>query len=92
LAFKEPNEPIERATGAAPPAPRVLAGIESMSGHDISDVEVHECSAIPSSVDALAFTRGSQIHLAPGQEHHLPHQARHAAQQTMGSRAKKHKR
>lgn len=87
LRLKEkyvPNEPIERDTGAPPLPPRLLAGIESMSGHDMSDVEVHEHSPMPASLGALAFTQGSQIHLAPGQEHHLPHEAWHAAQQTSG--------
>jgi hypothetical protein len=78
-----PNEPIERYTGAPPLAPRLLAGIESMNGHDMSDVEVHENSPMP-SLGALAFTQGSQIHLAPSQEHHLPHEAWHVVQQTLG--------
>jgi hypothetical protein len=77
-----PNEPIERTTGAAPLPPRLRTGIESMTGHDMSGVEVHANSPLPASVGALAYTQGSQIHLAPGEEHHLPHEAWHVAQQT----------
>lgn len=79
-----PNEPIERNAGAAPLPPRLRTGIESMTGHDMSGVEVHANSSLPASFDALAYTQGSQIHLAPGEEHHLPHEAWHVAQQTSG--------
>lgn len=79
-----PKEPIERNTDAAPLPPTLRTEIESMSGHDLSAVEVHHNSSLPASVGALAYTQGSQIHLAPGQEHHLPHEAWHAVLQTPG--------
>ena len=35
-------------------------------------------------MNAHAFAQGSDIHLAPGQEKHLPHEAWHVAQQKQG--------
>ena len=65
------------------PAP-LRAGIESMSGMDMSDVRVHSNSSEPAKVDALAFAQGNAIHVAPGQEEHLPHEAWHVVQQRQG--------
>ena len=60
------------------------AGIESLSGIDIGDVRVQRNSSKPAQLNALAYTQGSQIHLGPGQERHLPHEAWHAVQQKQG--------
>jgi hypothetical protein len=60
------------------------AGVESLSGLDMSDVQVHRNSAKPAAVGALAYAQGSEIHLGPGQEQHLPHEAWHVAQQKQG--------
>jgi len=57
------------------------AGIERMSGIDISDVKVNYNSSKPAEVGALATTQGNQIHIASGQEKHLPHEAWHTVQQ-----------
>lgn len=57
------------------------AGVESLSGQDMSDVNVHYNSSEPSQLQAHAFAQGSDIHLASGQEQHLPHEAWHVAQQ-----------
>ena len=47
----------------------------------MDDVRVHRNSAAPAGVGALAYAQGSDIHLAPGQERHLPHEAWHVVQQ-----------
>ena len=60
------------------------AGIESLSGMDMSDVHVHKNSARPAQLNALAYAQGRDIHLAPGQEKHLPHEAWHVVQQRQG--------
>ena len=60
------------------------AGIENMSGMDMSDVQVHYGSNKPAQMNALAYAQGSQIHVAPGQEKHLPHEAWHVVQQKQG--------
>jgi len=59
-------------------------GIENLSGLDLSDVRVHYNSADPARINALAYTQGHEIHVAPGQERHLPHEAWHVVQQAQG--------
>ena len=60
------------------------SGIESLSGISLDDVNVHFNSSQPDQLDALAYTQGSEIHVAPGQEQHLPHEAWHIVQQAQG--------
>lgn len=60
------------------------AGVESLSGYSMDDVRVHYNSSQPATVQALAYTQGTDIHVAPGQEQHLPHEAWHVAQQMAG--------
>lgn len=59
-------------------------GVESLSGFSMDDVKVHYNSSQPATVQALAYTQGTDIHVAPGQERHLPHEAWHVAQQLAG--------
>ena len=47
-------------------------------------VKVHRNSSKPAQLNALAYAQGSDIHLAPGQEAHLPHEAWHVVQQAQG--------
>lgn len=58
--------------------------MEHFTGIDLSDVKVHYNSAKPAELNALAYTQGSEIHVAPGQEKHLPHEAWHVVQQAQG--------
>ncbi len=57
------------------------AGIENLSGYSMDDVKVHYNSSKPAQLQALAYTQGTEIHLAPGQERHLTHEAWHVVQQ-----------
>lgn len=86
------GEAIQRQTGTftAPPAHRpnrtdlpdhLKSGIESLSGFSMDDVTVHYNSAQPAQLNALAYTQGTEIHIASGQEQHLPHEAWHVVQQ-----------
>lgn len=59
-------------------------GIEQLSGMDMSDVKVHYNSARPAQLNAHAYSEGREIHLAPGQQHHLAHEAWHIVQQAQG--------
>jgi hypothetical protein len=59
-------------------------GIESLSGFSMDDVQVHYHSSKPKQLKALAYAQGTEIHIAPGQEKHLPHEAWHVAQQKQG--------
>lgn len=60
------------------------SGIESLSGMDLSDVRVRTNSGLPGQLQAHAVAQGNEIHLAPGQEAHLPHEAWHVVQQRQG--------
>ncbi|MFB9278985.1 eCIS core domain-containing protein [Cohnella cellulosilytica] len=60
------------------------AGLENLSGMDLSDVRVHYNSDKPARINAMAYTQGSDIHIAPGQERHLPHEGWHTVQQKQG--------
>jgi len=59
-------------------------GLQSLSGMDLSQVQVHYNSSKPAQLQALAYAQGNDIHLGPGQEQHLPHEAWHLVQQRQG--------
>lgn len=63
---------------------RLKAGVEALSGLAMDDVRVHRNSGEPVKLGALAYTQGRDIHLGPGQEQHLPHEAWHVVQQKQG--------
>lgn len=60
------------------------AGIENLSGMAMDHVKVHYNSGKPAQLNAHAYAQGSEIHIAPGQEKHLPHEAWHVVQQSQG--------
>jgi hypothetical protein len=70
-------------TGSALPG-QLQSALESFAGIDLSDVRVHRNSSRPAKLEALAYTSGSNIHLGPGQDNHLPHEAWHVVQQKQG--------
>lgn len=72
----------QRANTGLPP--QLKAGIESMSGMSMDHVNVHYNSDRPAQLNAHAYAQGSDIHVAPGQEQHLPHEAWHVVQQAQG--------
>lgn len=63
---------------------QLKSGIESMSGMSMDHVNVHYNSDRPAQLNAHAYAQGSDIHVAPGQEQHLPHEAWHVVQQAQG--------
>jgi hypothetical protein len=60
------------------------AGMESVSGMSLNDVSVHRNSDKPAQLQAHAYAQGTDVHLAPGQEKHLPHELGHVVQQKQG--------
>jgi len=65
--------------------PDVLkSGVENLSGVSMNDVKVHTNSDQPAQMQAHAFAQGTDIHVASGQEKHLPHEAWHVVQQKQG--------
>jgi uncharacterized protein DUF4157 len=86
-ASAAPAAPAAPAATAGPrhglPA-RLRAAVEALSGVPLRDVRVHYDSAKPAALGALAYARGTDVHLGPGQERHLPHEAWHVVQQRQG--------
>ena len=77
-------EPIqERANNKALPN-NLKSGIEKLSGYSTDDVKVHYNSAQPAQLNAKGYAQGTDIHVAPGQERHLPHEVWHVVQQKQG--------
>ncbi|MGM9516965.1 eCIS core domain-containing protein [Roseateles sp. DB2] len=79
-AAASPLEPTNR-TGLPD---QLKAGLESMSSLSLDAVRVHRSSPEPARLQARAFARGTDIHLGPGQEASLPHEAWHVVQQMTG--------
>ena len=77
------EEPVQKKNETGMPD-TLKAGIEELSGFAMDDVRVHYNSDKPATVQALAYTQGTDIHVAPGQEQYLPHEAWHVAQQMAG--------
>ena len=63
---------------------QLKSGMENLSGTQLDDVKVHRNSEEPAQMNAHAFAQGSNIHLAKGQEKHLPHELAHVVQQKKG--------
>ncbi len=79
------NDPIQQKENNNTGLPDNLkTGIENLSGYSMNDVKVHYNSDKPAQLQAHAYAQGSDIHLGPGQEKHLPHEAWHVVQQKQG--------
>jgi Domain of unknown function (DUF4157) len=77
----EPIQPKKNTTGLPD---SLKSGVENLSGISMDDVQVHYNSDKPSQLQAHAYAQGTDIHIAPGQEKHLPHEAWHVVQQKQG--------
>lgn len=60
------------------------SGMGNLSGISLDRVKVDQDSAKPAEVGAHAYAQGTDIHVAPGQMKHLPHEAWHVVQQAQG--------
>ena len=81
---EEDEEPAQRKANNTGLPDNLKSGVENLSGHAMDDVKVHYNSAKPAELQAHAYAQGTDIHVAPGQEKHLPHEAWHVAQQKQG--------
>ena len=82
-AVLQDNRPVQRKNHTGMPD-KLKAGVEALSGMSMDHVRVHYNSDKPRALQAHAYAQGNQIHLAPGQEKHLPHEAWHVVQQAQG--------
>jgi hypothetical protein len=76
--------PVQRKPNNTGLPDNLKSGIESLSGMSMDNVKVHYNSSKPAQLNAHAYAQGSDIHVAPGQEQHLPHEAWHVVQQAQG--------
>ena len=80
----EATEPVQRKENKTGLPDNLKSGVENLSGHSLDDVKVHYGSSKPAELQAHAYAQGTDIHVAPGQEKHLPHEAWHVVQQKEG--------
>lgn len=82
IAQREADAPAKRNDTGLPE--KLKSGIESLSGISMDSVKVRYNSDKPAQLNALAYAQGTDIHIAPGQEQHLPHETWHVVQQAQG--------
>ena len=58
--------------------------VEKLCGRNLDHVQVHYNSPLPAQLNALAWSGGNHMHVGPGLEKHLPHEAWHVVQQQQG--------
>lgn len=78
------QNPIQKKKNGTGLPDQLKSGIEHLSGYSMDAVKVHYNSDRPAQLQAHAFAQGHDIHLASGQEKHLPHEAWHVVQQKQG--------
>ncbi|WPD22096.1 MAG: DUF4157 domain-containing protein [Candidatus Electrothrix scaldis] len=78
------EEPVQKQGNRTGLPDDLKAGVENLSGLAMDDVRVRYNSGKPAQLNAHAYTQGTEIHVAPGQEKHLPHEAWHVVQQKEG--------
>jgi len=78
---EEPAQLVKNNTGLPD---NLKQGMETMTGHSMDQVRVHYNSPKPATLQAHAYAQGNEIHLASGQEKHLPHELGHVVQQMEG--------
>ena len=80
----EQQQPIQKKENNTSLPDNLKTGMENLSGMSLDDVKVHHNSDKPAKLQAYAYAQGTDIHLASGQEKHLPHEAWHVVQQKQG--------
>ncbi len=78
------QSPVQKQENKTGLPDQLKSGVENLSGTSMDDVKVHYNSDKPAQLNAHAYAQGTDIHLGPGQEKHLPHEAWHVVQQKQG--------
>ncbi len=78
------NSPAQRKENKTGLPDELKSGVENLSGISMDDTQVHYNSSKPAQLNAHAYAQGKNIHISPGQEKHLPHEAWHVVQQKQG--------
>lgn len=82
--YTSQQHPIEKEENKTGLPDNLKSGIENLSGYSMDDVKVYYNSSKPAQLQAHAYAQGTDIHLASGQEKHLPHEVWHVVQQKQG--------
>ena len=83
VQMKRADEPNRGKAAVGSPS-AIISDLGQRSGVDLSDVKIHRNSPAPGAIDALAYARGTDVFLGPGQERHLGHELTHVVQQKQG--------
>lgn len=78
------SQPIQKKNNNTGLPDDLKTGMENLSGMGLDHVKVHYNSPKPAAMQAHAYAQGGEIHLASGQEQHLPHELGHVVQQMQG--------
>ena len=78
------GNPGKKGESPTPLPTSIKAGMEKLGGVNLGDVKVFRNSPKPAKLKAEAYARGTEIHLGPGMERHLGHEAWHVVQQKQG--------
>lgn len=76
--------PVQRQPNTTGIPDNLKSSMENLTGMSLDHIKVSYNSPKPASVQAHAMAQGSEIHLASGQEKHLPHELGHIVQQAQG--------
>ena len=82
--FVQQQQTIQKKANDKGLPDNLKTGMENLSGYSMDDIKVHRNSDKPVQLQAQAYAQGTDIHLGPGQEKHLPHEAWHVVQQKQG--------
>jgi hypothetical protein len=77
-------QPIQKKENNTGLPDDLKTGVENLSSISLDSVRVNYNLDKPAQLNAHAYAQGSDIHIAPGQEQHLPHEAWHVVQQAQG--------
>jgi len=83
-AIQAKQAPLQRKPNDTGLPDNIKSGVENLSGYSMDDVKVHYNSSKPAAIQAKAYAQGTDIHVGPGNEQHLPHEAWHVVQQKQG--------
>ncbi len=81
---KTPKLIIQKKDNTTCLSDNLRSGIEELSGFTTDDVKVHYNSNKPAQLSTHSYAQGTDIHLGPEQEKHLPHETWHIVQQKEG--------
>lgn len=84
LESQEARQSARPASGGEPLADAMRVKFEQRFGVPMDDVQVYRNSPKPAQLGSLAYAKGTDVFIGPGQEQHLEHELGHVVQQKFG--------